>query len=417
MPRCDQRWIKAADSATLCGHMDGLVTDEAVSSLPPYSLISTAECFKNALENLRQARRLAVDIEADSLYHYYEKVCLIQISTDADTYILDPLAIRNIRDLAPLMADTAVEKVFHAASYDVYCLRRDYGFSFANIFDTHVAAQLLGREFLGLSVLMEEFLGVSHSKRRQRDDWSRRPLAAEQLEYAAMDTHHLLRLRDSLENGLRLKGRLSWAMEEFEYAAAAERSDKEFDPEGFRRIKGSRDLPLQDQAVLRALYLFRDKAARMLDVPPFKVLNNPVLMDLARRPPKSPRDMFNRKGISYRVAKKFSAAILETIAEARRQDPSFLETPPPNNWRPPNRAAKRRLEALKIWRQAKARDLDLHVGVVFPANLLENLAVAPPDTIEDLSGLPGMRRWRVREFGDEVLRSLHQPEPPPEPQA
>ena len=398
--------------------MDGLAMEAAVNgSSPPYSLISTAKSFENILESLRQIRRLAVDMEADSLYHYYEKVCLIQISTDADTYILDPLAIRNIHDLGPLMADAAVEKVFHAASYDIYCLRRDYGFSFANIFDTHIAAQLLGREFLGLNVLMEEFLGVFHSKRRQRDDWSRRPLAAEQLEYAAMDTRHLLRLRDLLENELRLTGRLSWALEEFETAAAVEKSDKEFDPEGFRRIKGSRDLPLQDQAVLRALYLFRDNAARMLDVPPFKVLNNLVLMDLARRPPKSPREMFSRKGVSYRVARKFSAEILETIAEARRQAPSSLETPASNNWKPPNRAARRRLEALKIWRQTKASELALHVGVVFPANLLENLSVATPDKLEDLAGLPGMRRWRVREFGEEVLRLLHQPESPTEPQA
>jgi ribonuclease D len=305
------------------------------------------------------------------------------------------------------MSNPSVEKVFHAASYDVYCLHRDYGFSFANIFDTHVAAQLLGREFLGLGVLMEEWLRVRHSKRRQRDDWSRRPLAAEQLEYAAMDTHHLLRLRDALEIELRRMGRLDWAREEFETAAAAERSDKEFDPEGFRRIKGNRDLPLRDQAVLRALYLFRDKAARALDVPPFKVLNNSVLLDLARRPPKSPGEMFRRPGISNRVARKYSDEILQVIAEARRQDPSFLKIPANNTSKAPSRAAKRRLQALKTWRQAKAKELNLPVGVVFPANLLENLAEAPPGNQVELVNLPGMRRWRAREFGEEILSLLH----------
>ena len=391
--------------------------DEAAAhSPPPYTVIATADRFHGMLESLIPAPRLAIDIEADSLYHYFEKVCLIQISTDQDTYILDPLGIPEVAELAPLMANPSVEKVFHAANYDVFCLRRDFSFVFANIFDTHVAAQLLGYEFLGLGALMEQILGIHHSKRRQRDDWSRRPLISEQLEYAAMDTHHLLRLRDELENSLREKGRLSWALEEFETAAVVERPEKEFDTEGFRRIKGGRDLSPQNQVVLRALYLLRDKIARKLDVPPFKVLNNSVLIELVRRPPASPREMFNRPGISYRVARRFAADILRTIADARRQDPSFLEVPARSAWKPASRAAKLRLEALKHWRQEKARHLNLQVGVVFPANVLENLAVAPPEMPEELLSIPGMRRWRVREFGDELVELLHkelsQPEPP-----
>jgi ribonuclease D len=158
--------------------------------------------------------------------------------------------------------------------------------------------------------------------------------------------------------------------------------------------------------VLRALYLVRDKMARIMDVPPFKVLNNSVLLELVRRPPASPREMFNRPGISYRVARRFTADILRTIGDARRLDPSFMETPARNNWKPPSRAAKLRLEALKLWRQERARQLNLHVGVVFPANVLENLSVAPPATVEELANLPGMRQWRVREFGEEIIEVL-----------
>ena len=234
--------------------MDCLPIDEIeVHSPPPYTLVSTVEGFQTMLSRLLPAARLAIDIEADSLYHYFEKVCLIQISSDCDTYILDPLAVTSIGDLAPLMSNPSVEKVFHAAGYDIHCLRRDYGFAFSNLFDTHVASQLLGYEFLGLSAMMEKLLGIHHSKRRQRDDWSHRPLDSEQLEYAAMDTHHLLKLRDVLEIELRQKGRLSWAQEEFETAATIERPGKEFDTEGFRRIKGNRQLPLQDQVILRGI--------------------------------------------------------------------------------------------------------------------------------------------------------------------
>ncbi len=380
------------------------------NSQPQYTLVSTPECFQNTLECLIPAPRLAIDVEADSLYHYFEKVCLIQISSDIDTYIFDPFAITTIMDLGPLMSNPEMEKVFHAAGYDIFCLRKDYGFAFANIFDTHAAAQLLGYEFLGLGALMENLLGIYHSKRRQRDDWSRRPLEPKQLEYAAMDTHHLLQLRDVLESGLRQKGRLTWAQEEFEIEAAAERSGREFDAEGYRRIKGSRDLTAQDQLVLRALYLLRDQAARKLDVPPFKVLTNTILMDLVRKPPKSVREMFNRPGISRRVARKFGAAILNTAEEARRQNPSILEISARGNWKAPSRAAKLRLEALKIWRKQKADELGLQVGVVFPANLLENLAAAPPANTGQLANLPGMRRWRVREFGEEILCLLRSQE-------
>ncbi len=388
--------------------MEGQSNKETgTASAPRYTFIATNEEFLNVLERLSSSSRMAVDVEADSLYHYFEKVCLIQISSDSDTYILDPLTINNIDALAPMMSNPSMEKVFHAASYDFYCLQRDYGFSFRNVFDTHIAAQLLGYEFLGLSALMEELLGIHHSKRRQRDDWSRRPLKSEQLEYAAMDTHHLLRLRDTLATELRHKKRQDWADEEFETAVAVERQPREFDANGFRRIKGCRDLQPQEQVILQALYIFRDTIARELDVPPFKAINNSVLIDLVRKPPRSVKEMFRRPGISYRIARKYSAGILDTIRKAQKQAPVPPQPSTRNNWKPPNRETKHRIDALKEWRKSKAKELDLHVGVVFPANLLENLAEAPPKDLSELTNLAGMRRWRVQEFGEELLGLLH----------
>ncbi len=377
------------------------------SAPPQYRWIATDEGFRGILGQLDSACRLAVDIEADSLYHYFEKVCLIQISTDEETFILDPLASSDLHPLAPIMSNPTVEKVFHAANYDVSCLHRDYGFKFINIFDTHLAAQFAGYEFLGLSPLMEKLLGISHSKRRQRDDWSKRPLETGQLEYAAMDTHHLLRLRDILEEQLIEKGRLSWVKEEFEAAAGAEMPEKEFDTEGFRRIKGSRDLTLRQLAVLRSLYILRDRYARQMDTPPFKVMNNSVLLDIAQRPPHSAQEMFKRPGISYRVARRFATEILRTIEKALAEDISYLEMPARPPWKPPSRDAKLRLENLRLWRQAKAKELGLHVGVVFPGNLLEHLSVYPPPEIDALCAVAGMRKWRAREFGEEILRILH----------
>jgi len=368
-----------------------------------YSWIDSPAAFERALETIRGEPRIAVDTEADSLYHYFEKVCLLQISTPAETFILDPLALTDLRRLAPVMADPGIEKVFHAAGYDLYSLRRDYGFEFRNLYDTHLAAQFAGHEQLGLDTLLEKLLGVAHSKGRQRDDWSRRPLQPEQLDYAATDTHHLLELRDVLEAELEAKGRREWAREEFEISAAALVPAREFDPEGFRRIKGSRDLQLGELAVLRALYLLRDRLARELDVPPFKVMNDSAMMDLAQRPPVSAQSLAGRPGLSHRVGRKYAAEVYGAISEARAADPSFLIQPRRRALRP-DAAVKMRVERLKRWRLEKGRELGLHVGVVFPGWMLDALAAAPPSDLVQLESFEGMRRWRARLFGLEILQ-------------
>ena len=383
-------------------------TDSDIShtSPPDFTWVSSPDPFRGMVAVLAQAGRLAVDIEADSLYHYFEKVCLIQISTDTRTYVIDPLVVRSLSELGRLMADPAVEKVFHAAAYDLLSLKRDYGFTFKNIFDTHVAAQLIGHEQLGLGSLLEELLAVRHSKHRQRDDWSRRPLDPDQLRYAAMDTHYLLPLRDLLEQELREKGRLDWAREEFESMLGSEPHERSFDPEGYRRIKGSRELSPQQLAVLRALYLLRDHYARAMDLPPFKVLGNTVLIDLARNPPSHADQLSRRPGISARVTSRFSGEIFRAIRKAKVEDTFDSPTQGHAVWRSHPPDAQSRLERLKAWRQAKANELNLHVGVVFPGSLLEALAAFPPPDAASLARMDGMRAWRAREFGSEILQAL-----------
>ena len=201
-------------------------------------------------------------------------------------------------------------------------------------------------------------------------------------------------------------GRLEWAREEFEIAAATEIPAKEFDTEGFRRIKGSRELSLDRLAVLRALYLLRERYAREMDLPPFKILQSSVLLDLARWPPESPRKLQGRRGISPRVANRFGEEICQTIQKASSEDPSFLTLAPRAPWKPPSHEAKERLERLKSWRQVKAQELGLHVGVVFAGTLLEIIAQSPPPDLKSLEKIEGMRRWRVRQFGADLLGLL-----------
>jgi len=370
---------------------------------PPYTWVDTREAFDRTVAALRSSPRIAIDTEADSLYHYFEKVCLVQCSTADETFVIDPLALVDLAPLGPILGDPGVEKVFHASGYDLVCLHRDHGFSVRRLFDTHVAASLLGYEQLGLGSLLERLLGVAHSKRRQRDDWSRRPLEQAQLEYAAMDTHHLLELRDVLEAELDARGRLDWALEEFAFAATVSYNNREFDPEGFRRIKGHRGLALGELAILRALYLARDRWARQLDLPPFKVINNSVLIDLARRPPTTPGTLLRRPGISFRVARRYAEELVRVVDEARSQDPSFLVRPPRSPYQAPSREARVRLERLKTWRQVRAKELGLPVGVAFPGAALEEIAAQPPPDLGALEAIAGMRRWRARLFGPEIV--------------
>lgn len=371
---------------------------------PPYFWVDSTDDFATMAAALAHAPRMAIDTEADSLYHYVQKVCLLQISTDSTTYIVDPLAVTDLSLLQPMMADSAVEKVFHAAGSDIAGLRRDHTLSFSGVFDTHIAAQLVGLPAVGLSALLEQEFDIVHSKRRQRDDWSQRPLNPEQLRYAAMDTHHLLALRDALEQRLQAKGRLTWAQEEFDIIAFSREEERVFDPQCFRRIKGSRDLAPLQQAMLQALFVLRDRLARQMDVPPFRVMSDWVLVDLVRHPPRATTELAGRRGVSPRLARNHGALVLQVLKHASHGNP-VSPAPRPKGTRPPVEA-RIRLENLKRWRDGKAAELKLPVGIVFPNSQLEAMSLAAPADRAALGAIPGMRRWRVREFGEEALRAL-----------
>lgn len=371
---------------------------------PAYTWVDTPKGLATTAARLSAAGRMAVDTEGDSLYHYSEKICLIQISTDCATFVIDPLALPDLSALRGMMADPAIEKVFHASGQDIVWLRRDHGFSFSRIFDTHMAAQLLGYERIGLDTLLEEILQVAHSKHLQRADWSRRPLSPEEIAYAAMDTHYLLALRDVLDERLADQGRREWAAEEFELLARTEYRVREFDPEGYRRIQGSLELGPGQRAMLRALFVLREQIAAEVDLPPFKVINGAVLLSLARRPPHSP-DLLARRGVPRRVAQRYGEAIIATLNKAMHAEPAPRQLQRRTGTRP-SPAAQRKAKDLRLWRAVKAQELGLPVGVVLPNSILSVIAAAAPSDCRSMGVIEGMRRWRVREFGEEILKVL-----------
>ncbi|MEW5718697.1 MAG: ribonuclease D, partial [Chloroflexota bacterium] len=228
----------------------------------PIVRVQTPSALDALCATLTAQTAIAVDTEADSLFSYFEKVCLLQFSTREADFIVDPLAFAATTDgiaaLAPVFANARIEKVFHAAEYDILCLKRDYRFTFAHIFDTMIAARILGWKNYGLGNTLQERFGVALNKKMQRADWGHRPLSAEQIAYAREDTHYLLRLRDVQMEELMSRGRVEEAREEFERLTRVEPAPRRFDPDAYWNITGARDLNPAQLGILRELYRFRD---------------------------------------------------------------------------------------------------------------------------------------------------------------
>ncbi|MCP4004338.1 MAG: ribonuclease D [bacterium] len=373
-----------------------------------YGFIDTPEKLEDLAKKLGKEKVIAVDTEADSFFHYYDKLCLLQVGARAGIFLIDPLALgeNGLDPLKPVLEDPGVRKIFHAAEYDLYMLFRSAGIRVRNIFDTMVSAQLLGYNAVGLGALVERHFDVKLSKDQQRTDWSRRPLREAQTEYAASDVIYLIEITARLEKELKEKKRLAWAQAEFTTLEERVWPEREFDKQGYMRIKGARKLDPRELAIMREVFMMRDKRARMLDRPPFKVLGNGTLLDLAQNPPATRRALGNRKGITELVLRRMGQDLLEAVQRGVEgpEHPPLTKKPPVNNGRRRlDRRGDERLAQLKKWRARRSKELELDPGVFCPNAGLEEIAWAMPKDLEALRALGPMKGWWVDAFGAEVL--------------
>ncbi|WP_041453422.1 ribonuclease D [Anaeromyxobacter dehalogenans] len=277
---------------------------------PSPVFVSDPDALTRLLDALAGERVLALDTESNSFHVYRERVCLLQLSTRTQDFVVDPISV-DVRPLGEILCDGR-EVVLHGADYDVRCLHREYGWRIPRLFDTMIAARRLGRPGLGLSALVESHFGVRLSKAFQRSDWGRRPLTPDQLAYAALDTHFLLPLFDLLTGELAARGALDEAWKESQRIASVVARERVFDPEGWRRVKGARELDAPGKAVLRALWIAREERARASDRPPFKVLGEPAMLEIARRRPATREALAAIPGVTPSVLGRMG----ETIAAA-----------------------------------------------------------------------------------------------------
>jgi ribonuclease D len=374
--------------------------------LSDYEIITQRSDLERLAKQLLREEIVAFDTEADSFYHYFDKVCLVQIATPNGCWLVDPIALGGAAELEPLGAVFASPKVkvlFHAAEYDIYVLKRDCGFEFTNLFDTMVSAQLLGYPAIGLAALVEKHFGVSLPKDEQRSDWSRRPLTDKQLRYAASDVHYLIQLAETLEGDLRKAGRLEWAMNDFETLCGRRWPDREFDQLGYLRITGARALDPVSLAVLRELFLLRDQRSREIDRPPFKVLGNRTLLEIAREQTADLDSLAEIKGITDLILKRLGKDLVAAVKKGLRKPHGPIPRLDTSVRRRMDRSTDKRLAALKEWRGPRAQSLALDPGVLCPNATLEAIAWANPASADEMKGIVELKGWFVREFGEEIV--------------
>jgi ribonuclease D len=377
-----------------------------------FERIETQAELEALARELERHKLVAIDTEADSFYHYFDKTCLVQIATRRAIYLVDPIALGGPEELQPLgriFAAPEIRKIFHAAEYDLFILNRDCGFTFANLFDTMISAQLLGYPAIGLAALVERHFGVKLPKDEQRSDWSSRPLRDSQLTYAAADVAHLLPLAEKLERELQRAERHAWAQEEFDALTRRSWPERGFDRLGYLRIKGARAMNAESLGVLRELYLVRDRRAREIDRPPFKVLANRTLLEISEQRPRNESELAAMKGVTELVLRRFGRDVLGAVERGIEKKhgpiPRRSDGDGPVRRRL-DRHAERCVVALKRWRAARAKELALDPGVLCPNSVLETIASARPASRAELAALPGVKGWFARELGGEVLEAL-----------
>jgi ribonuclease D len=359
---------------------------------------------------LRGLPAIAVDTEADSLHHYPERLCLIQLAhPGGQVYFLDALALLDLEPLRALFADPATVKVLHSGDNDVVYLKRRFGLAFAGLSDTMLAARFLGVRELGLERLLLKYLDVQPVRSQQKTDWARRPLTPTQEIYAAEDVRHLITLRERLLADLRAIGREGWLDEECDALAALPVPDRPPDDDGYRRIRGASRLPPRGLAVLRALFLQREAWARAEHRPPFKVLSPETLVGLAERQSTDLAALTGVPGLSPRLAERYGEGLLAAVGRGLTE----RWPDPPRGPRPPRpivtAASRQRADALRKWRAEAAEGSGLDPGVLLPQRLIDALALDPPTDLDGLRAVPGLRRWRVEAFGRPILAALHAP--------
>jgi len=369
--------------------------------------IAKQAAFDEMIDQIAAQPIIAVDTEADSLHSYFDKVCLIQITSGGEDFVVDPLAKIDIKRFGDVLANPAIRKIFHGGDYDLRILNRDFNFTIANFVDTMVCAQLLGYEAFGLAALLDRHFGVKLNKAHQRADWAMRPLPPDMLDYAAMDTRYLVQLQDVLRGELEARGRWEWAIEEFSRMESIRFREAEGDGEAFRKLKGIGSFDRRSLAIVRSLYDWRDQLARAADRPPFKIIGNDAIIEIARTKPQSSAELGKIKIVSQYHFRRYGDEIMRLVRQALELPEEAL--PQRGESRPffRDKVLEARVDRLKKVRDQVAKELGIDISVVAPRHVMVAVATLDPHEVRELDQVPAMREWQKRLLGEKFIAALN----------
>jgi ribonuclease D len=370
-------------------------------SLPKPVMITRRQALMKMANRLANEPILAVDTESNSLHAYQEQVCLIQFSTPQDDFLVDPLALDDLSPLEPLFADQQIEKIFHAAEYDLITLKRDFKFGFENLFDTMLAARILGWEEVGLGSILKTKFGVKLNKRYQRANWGRRPIPPEMMDYARLDTHYLIPLRYRMKSELKSIGRWSLAEEDFARLRYVNGRDPDDMPELCWRVRGAYDLTPQQAAVLLKLCYYRTEVAKSINRPVFKVIGDKTLLAVAEACPRTEAELQKVSPLSHKQYQRHAEGLLKAVEEGLAAEPAY----PPRSPRPDDEYLAR-LEALRSWRKNTGQELQVNSDVILPRDVMYTITARDPGNEDDLADIMAEIPWRFEEFGQQILAVL-----------
>ncbi len=373
-----------------------------MSETGPRTYVQAPEVFARAIAELRHEPVLGVDTEANSFFVYRERTCLVQVSSGSADYVFDPLAV----DLGPLMAlfaDPAVEKVFHAAEFDVVSLKRDYGVLIRHLYDTSIAARAVGRKRVGLAPLVEETVGIKMAKDEQRSDWGRRPLTAQQLAYAFADTRYLLSLAAALKEEVQGKGLEEEVATDCERVSRREPNPRAFDPEAFEKLPAARKMDPVSRQILRELFIARDARGRELDKPVFRIAGDQALVEAALRKPASKAELFAIPGMTPVVVSRHGESFLEAVRLAMGKGPLPARK---RSFAQPDPREEERYERLRAWRRAVAEERGVEVDVIAGNATLRAIARANPKEAGALAQVEELDPYRRTKYGEAMLGAV-----------
>lgn len=376
--------------------------------LPTY-LIDQPQALSDALDEISKAGEVALDTEANSLYVYQERICVVQISTGKKIYIFDPVRLKEMSPLNCITSDPKIIKYIHGADYDVGGLKRDFQLEFTNIFDTMVAAQFTNFPRIGMADLVEHFFNVHLEKKFTKSNWGERPISVQQMIYLCKDVQYLIDLGRLLRQKLEEADLVEEAELEFRRLESRQSMEPVRNLRNIWAMKGVRGLSPMALSVMYELYLWREKRAERINIPPFKIINNKTMMEIAEAKPRDKNQLLTIKGITHTVYNRCGHDLLRCVRKGLTSRVDRIPLPEKKKGRRSVHWEDQELvDVLKKYRQAEAAKREIHHLAVLPGQTLEEIARIKPHTPEDLLAIDGFGLKRLKLYGEDVLKILKQ---------